>query len=51
MIAWERLKSDQFHVWRAKVPGGWLVTVRGQQEDSVTFYTDPNHHWNGRSLP
>ncbi len=33
---------------RAKVPGGWLV-VYGK--DFITFYPDPDHKWDGSSLP
>jgi len=25
MVHWERLKSDKFDVFRAAVPGGWIV--------------------------
>lgn len=39
--------------WRAKVPGGWLVTVRsnGGKSGGLTFYPDPHHQWDGGSLP
>lgn len=39
------------HVWRARVPGGWLVRVtndvRGpvNWRDSICFVPDPNHEW------
>jgi len=42
---------------RAKVPGGWFVVVYNDLYQhachipSVTFYPDPNHHWDGNSLP
>lgn len=42
-------------VWRAKVPGGWLVCRSYKYENSIlkpkpqaglTFVPDPNHSWN-----
>jgi hypothetical protein len=50
MIQWEKLESDYGVAHRAKVPGGWLV-VFGFSGDSVTFYPDPQHTWDGSSLP
>ena len=40
-----------FSTWRAKVAGGWLVIVIGSSGSSVTFYPDPNHTWDGGTLP
>jgi hypothetical protein len=38
-------------MYRAEVPGGWLVTVFGSQGLSgVTFYPDPRHEWDGGTL-
>ncbi len=38
-------------VYRAKVPGGWLVvTAGGNGMSGVTFYPDPRHEWNGGTL-
>lgn len=36
--------------YRAKVPGGWLV---GEPSGShyLTFVPDPEHRWDGTSLP
>jgi len=55
MIEWKDLKSSyQVIVSRAKVPGGWLVLVRGGGADEalgLTFYPDPEHKWDGNSLP
>lgn len=48
MINWEELKSNHWLVLRAKVPGGWLVLVEGK---GLTFYPDPNHEWDGNTLP
>jgi hypothetical protein len=35
---------------RAKVPGGWLVVVI-HNTSGLTFYPDPEHLWDGNSLP
>ena len=37
---------------RAKVPGGWLVTIGGSSavDRGITFYPDPEHKWDGGSL-
>lgn len=32
---------------RAKVPGGWFVRV----SEGAFFYSDPEHIWDGSSLP
>lgn len=40
---------------RAKVPGGWIVclfyTSSGSGGPSMMFYPDPDHQWDGGSLP
>ena len=47
-LVWETVYSTPVSgVLRAKVPGGWLVRV----DLSVTFYPDPEHKWDGSSLP
>lgn len=43
-MKWEELTSTHQAVLRAKVPGGWLVSVRG---GGVCFYPDPKHAWDG----
>ena len=44
-VVWERVKDAEggmsWALWRAKIPGGWLVT--GTQ--GLTFVPDPNHEW------
>jgi hypothetical protein len=45
-LRWEKLGSGPHLVERAKVPGGWLVMV----DQSLAFYPDPKHRWNGTSL-
>jgi hypothetical protein len=42
--------------WRTKVPGGWMVIVSftpmiSFKDASVAFYPDPEHKWDGNSLP
>jgi hypothetical protein len=42
------------NLYRAKIPGGWLVglvPVDSQQSTSMVFIPDPNHDWDGKSLP
>ncbi len=44
----------QVETWRAKVPGGWLVMSLipvGKDTLSTMFYPDPQHEWDGSSLP
>ena len=45
-LEWDQLKSSDYSVWRAAVPGGWLVAVNGS---SVTFVPDSRHQWDGGS--
>lgn len=61
MIQWERIEgSDKTPLLRAKVPGGWLVLIDYftyyteldlNNNYSITFYPDPQHLWDGNSLP
>ena len=37
--------SPNLTIFRAKIPGGWLVVVRPY--DNLTFYPDPKHEWEG----
>jgi len=63
---WEELNpSEAFsHMFGLKVPGGWLVYVDRRDSEplpgfgefpytagGLTFYPDPNHEWDGGSLP
>jgi hypothetical protein len=54
MVKWEQIgtsvDSGIVCMWRATVPGGWLVIVTWG-ETALTFYPDPNHEWDGSSLP
>ncbi len=35
---------------RAKVPGGWFIQIK-DASNSGFFYPDPEHTWDGSSLP
>ncbi|MEK7405569.1 MAG: hypothetical protein AAB225_10720 [Acidobacteriota bacterium] len=47
-LEWGKVRSSDFVVRRAKVPGGWLVAI---SPDALAFYPDPEHAWDGTSLP
>ena len=50
-VTFEEIGVDSVYkkpLLRAKVPGGWLVIY---SKESITFYPDPNHDWDGSSLP
>jgi hypothetical protein len=36
-------------VYRAHVPCGWMVLMKGEQ-NTLIFYPDPTHEWDGGSL-
>lgn len=52
-IVWEKvpqalsmkLPSFSGNTWRAKVPGGWLVSLQVPHGTGLTFYPDPHHAW------
>ncbi len=57
MLRWEKLKNEGLsygHIYRAKVPGGWLVAIQlmlgASGGEGITFYPGPNHKWDGSSL-
>lgn len=60
-LVWEVLKSetqDQAfwktpapYVIRAKVPGGWFIKTDIGYAGGAFFYPDPEHLWDGSSLP
>ena len=50
MVKWEGIRSSLGSMYRAKVPGGWLVIVE-RDAPSLIFYPDPDHEWDGSSLP
>jgi len=37
--------------FRAKIPGGWLVGRPDSGGTGTTFVPDPEHKWDGSSLP
>lgn len=62
MLIWEKLKCEMMeksflsvpppYVLRAKVLGGWFVTVNVSGDaGGPFFYPDPEHLWDGSSLP
>ena len=62
MLIWEEVESAAAkrgifadpapNVMRAKVPGGWFVrTYVASAVGSAFFYPDPEHLWDGSSLP
>ncbi len=57
MLHWDEIKAkfsdgSRASFYRAKVPGGWLVGIfLSGQAVSITFYPDPDHKWDGSSLP
>ena len=56
-LVWHKLNSSSAggeffklgDVYRAKVPGGWLVLVTNNAR-GLMFYPDPKHNWDGGSL-
>jgi hypothetical protein len=40
--------SATFSIYRAKIPGGWLLAMR--PNDNLTFVPDPLHEWDGGSM-
>lgn len=62
VLSWETLNTareakgfmhSEYFVERAKVPGGWLVISQFKvgPAHGLVFLPDPNHEWNGGSLP
>ena len=50
-ISWRQLESSGPALKRAKVPGGWLVASETGAALALAFYPDPDHRWDGTSLP
>jgi hypothetical protein len=46
-------KEPAKYVYRARVPGGWLIFTYPEMKGlyGVTFYPDPNHAWDGGTQP
>jgi hypothetical protein len=49
-FVWEKLNAGNISTSRAKLPGGWLIAIGDSAAKSVTFYPDPNHEWDGKTL-
>lgn len=46
----EARQDHEGSVYRAKILGGWLVGLPGSGQ-GTTFVPDPEHKWDGNSLP
>jgi hypothetical protein len=62
VLRWENIKTvredrgllnSEYLAERAKVPGGWLVISQFKigSAHGLVFLPDPNHEWDGGSLP
>ena len=61
VLIWETVKSELMEkgffaaaapsTLRTKVPGGWFVQSCVGVAGSAFFYPDPEHTWDGSSLP
>lgn len=49
-LKWEKLVTSVFDTWRARVLGGWFVSIYNSDGTSITFYPDPDHLWDARVL-
>ncbi len=53
VLEWQKLKSrNNKHtpeLYRTAVPGGWLISQ--SETGGLVFIPDPNHEWDGDSLP
>jgi hypothetical protein len=47
VLRWEKLRSNYGDVRRAKVPGGWLLSMEAGAGGGLVFYPDSEHCWNG----
>jgi|RhiMetdeSRZDD1v2_1073273.scaffolds.fasta_scaffold2815378_1 hypothetical protein len=58
-MKWQTLSASgrpgSQNAYRSKVPGGWLVETSRSTQNGIgvglAFVPDPNHEWNGGSLP
>lgn len=48
ILKWEVLRTSEGRLLRAKVPGGWLISLSAGS--SLAFYPDASHAWDGKSL-
>ncbi len=51
-LVWHTLENGHLsgRTYRAKIPGGWLLT-KNSNDTGITFVPDPQHKWDGNSLP
>lgn len=53
-IMWEKIDCEgwgaKIEFYRTKVLDGWLVWT-GYTNGGLAFYPDPDHKWDGNSLP
>lgn len=47
---WKELPTSMGPMWRAKLPGGWLLTSTSAPGRNLTFYPDAKHEWDGSTL-
>jgi hypothetical protein len=45
-----RWVQQKVRLFRAKIPGGWLILHEGATDHNVCFVPDPHHQWDGASL-
>jgi hypothetical protein len=55
-LKFERLEvTSEWHsphyFFRSKIPGGWLIYYSRTDSVVLTFVPDPEHKWDGNSLP
>ena len=58
-IIWETIETETKDalsysgatISRSKILGGWLVYAGFSEQGGVTFVPDPQHQWDGGSLP
>jgi hypothetical protein len=48
-LRWEAVDTDMGRLYRAKAPGGWLISTNGMS--ALTFCPDPKHSWDLTPLP
>ncbi|MGR5502005.1 hypothetical protein ACQKP3_14835 [Vibrio sp. DNB22_10_4] len=58
VLSWQALKNfggSCHSTYRTKIPGGWLVSIHASFDSGlscgVTFVPDPEHLWDGSSMP
>jgi hypothetical protein len=49
MLEFKKIESNR-NASRAKVPGGWFVAIQSKAGETLIFYPDAEHEWDGSSL-